>query len=297
MGVMENIRKFRNLKGISTTDLGKLTGISQSTISKLENGKKKADIELLEKIAEALGVSVDRLTGEAASSIIESRLEELGITYAELAKKANISPYWLQNLDTFIPGEWGGNNDIAYKWITQVAEVLRLPSGTLRAALARQEAPVYDGPQESPEESFGIPYVDFETYPVGERIKVPIIGTVTAGPNGLACEDYQGEEWVDADRVNGGHYFYLRIKGDSMIGDGILPGDLALVRETPDVNSGTLAIVIVNGDEGTIKRVYKTEDSIILQASNPKIPPRFFKNEEMQSIRIVGEVKMTMRNY
>ena len=139
--------------------------------------------------------------------------------------------------------------------------------------------------------------LNLETYPVGQRVKVPIIGTVTAGPNGLAYEDYQGEEWVDTNLVNGGNFFYLRIKGDSMIGDGILPGDLALVRETPEVDYGALAIAIVNGEEGTIKRVYKNEDSIILQASNPKYKPLVFKKKEMDNVRIVGEVKMTMRNY
>lgn len=296
MEVRERIKKFRDLRGFSTTELSKLTGISQSTISKLENGKRKVDIELLRKIAEALGISVDRLTGEAVSTIIEEKLEEYDMTYTELANRANVSHHWLLNLDAFIPGGFGGGeNAIEYKWITQVAEVLRLPSNTLRAALARQEAPAYDGLMSSPEEDFKD--INFETYPVGKRIKIPIIGVVTAGPNGLAFEDYQGEEWVDADRVNGGQYFYLRIKGDSMIGEGILPGDLALVRETTEVNSGALAIVIINNDEGTIKRVYKTEDSIILQASNPKTPPRFFKNEEMQNIRIIGEVKTTMRNY
>ena len=82
-----------------------------------------------------------------------------------------------------------------------------------------------------------------------------------------------------------------------MIGDGILPGDLALVRETPEVAYGALAIAIVNGNEGTIKRVYKNEDSIILQASNPKYQPLIFKKEEMKNVRIVGEVKMTTRKY
>lgn len=300
MGIGERIKAFRGKKNLSTTGLSKSTGISQSTISKLENGKRKADIEILGKIAEALEVSTDRLTGEAASSIIEDRLDEIGMTLAEVADKTKVVPlHWLQNLDAFIPGEWG-DYEIGYDWITKVAEVIGLPGSTLRAALARQEIPAYDGPQESPEEAFGNPYVNesnMETYPVGKMVKVPVIGTVTAGPNGLAYEDYQGLETVDADYVKGGKYFYLRIKGDSMIGDGILPGDLALVRETPEVEYGTLAIVIIEGQEGTLKRVYKNGDSISLLSSNPKHPPRVFKNEDMEKIRIVGQVKSTTRNY
>ncbi len=54
--------------------MGRLSGISQSTISKIENGKRKIKLETLSKIAKALGVSLEQLTGESASSIIEDRL-------------------------------------------------------------------------------------------------------------------------------------------------------------------------------------------------------------------------------
>lgn len=136
-----------------------------------------------------------------------------------------------------------------------------------------------------------------ETYPVGQPIKIPIIGTVTAGPNGTAYEDYEGDEWTDAQDVRGGGYFYLRVKGDSMTGDGILPNDLALVRETPEVEYGDIAVVLVDGEEGTIKRVYRLDDGIMLQSSNPAYPPRIFRGNELEKVRIVGKVKQTIRRY
>lgn len=136
-----------------------------------------------------------------------------------------------------------------------------------------------------------------ETYPVGELVKIPIIGIVTAGPDGLAYEDYQGEEWTEKDAVKGGKYFYLQVKGDSMLNEGILPGDLALIRETPEVPYGALAVAIVDDEEGTIKRVFKNGDNIILQASNPKYQPHVFRKKEMGRVRIVGEVKRTVRRY
>lgn len=139
--------------------------------------------------------------------------------------------------------------------------------------------------------------MDADLYNIGNRVKIPIIGTVTAGPNGIAYEEHLGYEWTEEDDVKGGKYFYLQVKGDSMIGDGILPGDLALVMETPEVNSGDLAVAIVNGEEGTIKRIYKKDDSIILQSSNPSYPPRFFTGKELEDIRIVGKVKQTIRKY
>ena len=136
-----------------------------------------------------------------------------------------------------------------------------------------------------------------ETYPVGQPIRIPIIGTVTAGPNGTAYEDYEGDEWTDAQDVRGGGYFYLRVKGDSMTGDGILPGDLALVRETPEVEYGDIAVVLVDGEEGTLKRVYKLEDGLMLQSSNPAYPPRILRGTELEKVRIVGKVKQTIRRY
>lgn len=128
-------------------------------------------------------------------------------------------------------------------------------------------------------------------------VKVPIVGTVMAGPNGIAYDERMGYERTDEDDVRGGKYFYLKVKGDSMVNDGILSGDLALVRETPEVESGELAVVVVNGEEGTIKRVYFADGSIILQASNPAYPPRVFAGKDKEVVRIVGKVKQTVRKY
>lgn len=60
----KNIKRIRTQKGLSTTDLAKLTGISQSTISKLENGKRKADFEILCNIASSLNISLYSLTSD-----------------------------------------------------------------------------------------------------------------------------------------------------------------------------------------------------------------------------------------
>lgn len=133
---------------------------------------------------------------------------------------------------------------------------------------------------------------------VDEQIDIPIIGTVKAGIDGLAFEDYLGSEKADKNSVNGGgKYFYLKIKGDSMINEGILPGDLALVREQNDVEYGELAIILVDDEEGTIKRVYKNSGSITLQGANPKYPPRTFTGEDMKKVKIIGKVKELKRKF
>ncbi len=170
MTIGERIKKIRMARGISTYTLAQITGLSQSSISKLENGKRKADNIILEKIADVLNVSIDRLTGDSVSNIIESRLKEVGKTLEAVAKEANVPLIWLQNIDSFIPGnmefmltqprelDWDDTigDYTSYEWITRVADVLGLPGGVLRTALARQEIPVPDDlPQITAAEAFG----------------------------------------------------------------------------------------------------------------------------------------------
>lgn len=110
--------------------------------------------------------------------------------------------------------------------------------------------------------------------PVIETKKIPIIGTVKCGPDGLAFEDIDGYVYVDDDLT--GEIFALRCKGDSMKFEAIDDGDIAIVRRQDDVECGELAVVAVNGDEGTLKRVRKFDGGIILEAANPDYPPAHF---------------------
>ena len=129
--------------------------------------------------------------------------------------------------------------------------------------------------------------------PVIETKKIPIIGTVKCGPNGLAFEDIDGYVYVDDDLT--GEIFALRCKGDSMKFEAIDDGDIAIVRRQDDVECGELAVVAVNGDEGTLKRVRKFDGGIILEAANPDYPPRIFTGEDLNKIKIVGKVLETRR--
>lgn len=126
-----------------------------------------------------------------------------------------------------------------------------------------------------------------------ENKKIPIIGSVKCGPNGLAFEDIEGYVNVDDDLT--GEIFALRCKGDSMKFEDIKEGDIAIVRRQDDVECGELAVVIINGDEGTLKKVRKFEGGIILEAANPDYPPRIFTGEDLRKIKIVGKVLETRR--
>ena len=130
---------------------------------------------------------------------------------------------------------------------------------------------------------------------VSENKKIPIIGSVKCGTNGLAFEYLDG--YVSIDESFSGNVVAFRCKGDSMKGVGINDGDIAIVRQQDDVESGELAVVVVNGDEGTLKRVRKFDGGIILEAANPDYPPRVFTGEDLNIIKIMGKVLETRKKF
>ena len=126
------------------------------------------------------------------------------------------------------------------------------------------------------------------------RAMVPIIGTVRCGPGGLAYQDLQGSELADV--ANPQEYFWLRAEGDSMA-PSIMPGDLVLVHIQPDVDSGALAVIIVDGEEGTLKKLIRKPNAVILQSFNQAYPPRVFVGDEINQIHIAGRVVETKRKW
>lgn len=128
--------------------------------------------------------------------------------------------------------------------------------------------------------------------PPKKTVAVPILGVIRAGEPVIAIENVEGYEYVDAKEFSNGNYFYLRVNGDSMINARIFDGDLVYVRQQSCVDHGDIAVVLVNGYEATLKRVLKTDDSIILQPENPKYKPMVFGKKEIESgyLKIVGKV-------
>lgn len=121
-----------------------------------------------------------------------------------------------------------------------------------------------------------------------DLLKIPIIATVKCGTNGLAFEEDGG--FINVEKRHGEDLRAFRCKGDSMIGAGIHDGDVAIVRIQDTVESGELAIVIINGYEGTLKKVHIQDDAIILESANPSFPPRVFTGVDRAIVHIVGKV-------
>jgi repressor LexA len=121
-----------------------------------------------------------------------------------------------------------------------------------------------------------------------DMVQIPIYGDIRAGYDSLAEQRIIGYEVVSKESVKDGDYFYLIVKGDSMIDEGIREGMRVLVKSQNHCEHGKIGVVIVNGDEGTLKRVYYEGDTVVLQAANRDIPPRILPIYE---VRIQGQVK------
>ena len=124
--------------------------------------------------------------------------------------------------------------------------------------------------------------------------EVPIIGRVSAGSPILAQENIEGTIFVDNSIAGKSkRIFALRVQGTSMINAGILNGDLVLVRQQPTAEQGEMVVVLI-GDEATIKRFYKYKNKIKLQPENDSMNPIFIDSNDSE-VRIIGKVEGVVR--
>lgn len=119
-----------------------------------------------------------------------------------------------------------------------------------------------------------------------------VYGTIPAGIPMECIEDIMDTEEISADMLRGGkQYFGLRVKSNSMEPE-YLEGDTLILEKVDDCESGDDCVVMVNGNDGTFKRVFKNENGIILQPLNPSYSPMVYTNEQIENlpIRILGVV-------
>lgn len=121
----------------------------------------------------------------------------------------------------------------------------------------------------------------------GEQIAVPIIGEVKAGYDMYADENIMGYEYINNDEYGAGEYFYLKVKGDSMIDLRIGDGDIVFVRRQNYIGNKEIGVFLLDNSEVTIKKAALDKNGITLKAANDKYPDRYFKSDDIQ---ILGKV-------
>lgn len=115
---------------------------------------------------------------------------------------------------------------------------------------------------------------------------VPVLGQVQAGIPIDAIQDILDYEEITADMAASGEYFALQVRGSSME-PRMKDGDVVIVRQQPEVENGEIAIVLVNGNDATIKKIGKSSDGIMLVPNNPAFEPIFYNNEEIAELPVV----------
>lgn len=122
-------------------------------------------------------------------------------------------------------------------------------------------------------------------------ITINVLGRVAAGIPINAITEIIDTEEISEEMAKTGEYFGLKIRGDSME-PRICDGDVVIVRQQDDAESGDIVIAMVNGDDATCKRLVKYASSIALVSLNTKYEPMMFTNEEIMSkpVRVIGKV-------
>lgn len=123
-----------------------------------------------------------------------------------------------------------------------------------------------------------------------EKVRmVPMLGPVAAGSPILAEESASETIPIPASLLGDGTYFALTIRGDSMIGAGILHGDYVVVKKQPDANNGDIVVAMLSGD-ATVKRFFREQGRVRLQPENPAMRPIY-----TNSVEILGKVVSVYR--
>lgn len=123
-------------------------------------------------------------------------------------------------------------------------------------------------------------------------VRIPVLGRVAAGIPIEAVEDIEDWEEIPAQMARTGEFFALRIVGQSME-PRIMEGDVVIVKRQPCVDSGSVAVVLINGDTATVKQVTMSPSGMTLIGWNPAVyPPHTYTNKEIGTlpIRILGRV-------
>lgn len=130
-----------------------------------------------------------------------------------------------------------------------------------------------------------------------EFVNIPILGSVSAGLGCLADNEVIGHDPWSASSIKQGHnYIVLKVSGDSMY-PSLIENDLVLIQCQNTIDSGRIAVVTINGDEGVIKKVKYGSDWIELHSINPMYPVRRFEDEDVELIRVMGLVVESKRKF
>lgn len=123
---------------------------------------------------------------------------------------------------------------------------------------------------------------------------LPILGRIAAGVPIEALQNEIGRVAAPPELLGSGDHYALEVKGDSMIGAGILEGDVVILKRTEAADSGDIVVALIDNEEATLKRLRKRGNSIALEAANPAYETRIFGPDR---VAIQGKLVAMIRRY
>lgn len=135
--------------------------------------------------------------------------------------------------------------------------------------------------------------------PTGRGVRIPVLGRVVAGIPLDAIEEIIDYEEIPKSMAATGEFFALQVKGDSMLPT-LKDGDVVIVRKQSTVDSGDIAIVLVNGNDATVKEIKESPAGITLIGHNAAIyTPQFYSNEDIKNlpVQVLGKVIEMRRKF
>ena len=116
-----------------------------------------------------------------------------------------------------------------------------------------------------------------------DAVSIPLVGKIAAGVPIVALEQDGPRIGIPEGMLGRGNHFALEVEGESMTGAGILDGDIAVIRESSTARNNQIVVAyVVDSDEATLKRLYKTGDGIELIAENPDFPTQTYSAEQVE---------------
>lgn len=204
----------------------------------------------------------------------------------EFAKKCGLSHTYIAALEKNIDPRTGKPIAPTLDTVKYVSKAMNLPIDELLKMLDDDQEFLINADKDIYEKDFS-----------SKSAVVLVYGTIPAGIPMECIEDIIDTEEIPVDMLKGGkQYFGLKVKGDSMEPE-YLDGDTLILLKQEDCESGDDCVVMINGFDGTFKRVFKNEQGIILQPLNNKYSPMVYSNEDIQNlpVRILGVVEEIRR--
>jgi repressor LexA len=292
----DNIKAKREAKNMTLSELAKQCNLSVGYLSDIENNKKRnPSYDKLTKIAEVLNVPLNELVEEVvlydADDIEVSDISKVApVIIDALTKASNSDPIIAQAIKETIKSK----DNIFF-----LGDLIKRVMYNAADDNLHIEFNNSDGENNLKAAIEEMISKDTETKfnKVKSFTSIPVLGIIRAGEPMYAEQNIIAHTPIPENLLNGGsEYFGLLVTGDSMNNSTIVDGSYAIVRKQDTVENGEIAVVLVDGENATVKLFYQTDTMVTLipNSSNPEHKPRMIDLTKTE-VKVLGKVVMTIK--